>query len=69
MKTSKALNTIYEQASKKLGPDQARKYLITVFSNIIFDLEQDDDLSAEMIEKKIKEEAEFILRVNKQNVA
>ncbi len=69
MQTSQNLKTIYDEASKKLGPSQARKYLTTFFSTMIFDLEESGDFSIESIDKKIAEEASFISKIRKEDVA
>lgn len=69
MNTSEDLKTIYDEASKKLGPSKARKYLTTFFSNMVFDLEESGDLSTESINKKISEEASFMLKLKKEDAA
>ncbi len=69
MTTEESLKEIYDEATKKIGASKARKYLTTFFSNMIFDLEEGQQLNAEMIKKKIEEELVFIKKVEKEDAA
>ena len=69
MNTAENLKTIYEEAAKKLGPKQARKYLTTFFSNMIYDLESNSEVTTKNLEHKIQEEVAFILKADKQGAA
>ena len=67
--TSKHIETIYTEASKKLGKTKAKEYVSTTIFNILFDLEEAGNLSSESIEKALKDESDFCQNGSSSEVA
>lgn len=64
--TSKYIEIIYKEASKKLGSVKGREYVSSAISIILFDLEETGGVTPERLEMALKEESELCFKASQE---
>lgn len=60
MSSSSYIDIIYKRVKQELGPTKAKEYVSSLMFNLLFDLEEESgSVTAEALEAKLKEEADF----------
>ncbi len=62
MTTTEAIQIIYQQTLKTVGPDKAPATFSITLASLIYDLEQTNSFSPTNLQKAIEDEAELCLK-------